>query len=341
MHIKPRATIIDVAKKASVSIGTVSRVFNGYGVRPGIQEKIREIAESLRYTPNISARGMRSGRKYCLGVLIGKNMDEKDPWLHEQVLTIARVATQHEYTCMVEFWNGQAKRLPRIINNVDGCIVFGIYSRSFFNEVEKESSVPLVTYNESIPYKRNININVDFKGAMRNAVQYLFALKHRKVGLILSRKEDQSIFKRYEGYKDAMREFGHNGKGCVMQAGERRPKSWFQEGYKTTVRMLNENKGITAIIYATDFMAIGGMIAIKEAGLRIPADISIVGFDNISMGNTVSPALTTFGVDNKRLAALAIEAIEDMVNNRPFKFPLKLDMEFIKRDSVGVCEHEK
>lgn len=335
--MKSRVTINDVARQAGVSIGTVSRVLNGYRVRPGIQEKIREIARSLKYTPNISARGMRSGRKYCLGVLIGRNPDEKDPWLHEQVLTIARVATQHSYTCMVEFWDGQTTRMPRIINNVDGCIVFGAFPDVFFSKHEKDISIPLITYNERLSYKNNIVINVNFKGAMRNAVQYLFALKHRQVGLVLSRKEDQSIMERYECYRNAMREFGYKGPECVMQASTKAPKSWLEEGYKITVRMMAAHKGLTAIIYANDSLAIGGMAAIKDSGRRIPDDISVIGFDNISMGKVVTPALSTFGVNNNLMATMAIEAVEQMLNNREFKIPMQLDMEFIKRDSVGMC----
>lgn len=341
--MKNKITIYDVAKVADVSPSTVSKALNGNGGAAETCRKIREAAEELGYRPNLFASGMRSSLKNCFGILVSK-IGEDDPWLEKVLPAMVKVLSESKYRCMVDFWNSSDEEMPFMLDSVDGCILVGSYPERFFQQVERQYGLPLVTFAEKMPYRNGVSLKVDWQGGMQSIVQYLLACRHQHIGLVVHGLDDPSSQSRYDAFRNSMNHFecpvDDSLIGIADNAGDdanSHVNHVIQTSNRLTTELLKKRPEVSAIIYTADLAAFGGIAALHEAELKIPDDVSVASFDNTDCGRMMTPPLTSASLDYRMLSLRLLEALEVLLGKRPIMPDKMLPLELIKRDSVAVA----
>ena len=338
-----KVTVDDVAQRAGVSPGTVSKALNGRG-SSATRTKVAEVAQELGYRPNFFARAMCSSRKNCLGVL-ASTVTKDDPWVEKILPAIVAAVSECGYRCMADFWEDGGDGPPNLLDSVDGCILLGDYSDDFFPMVERHYRLPLVTVSEKMPYSHGVSLQIDWSGAMHEVVQYLLAHRHTKIGLVVYGTAWPSLEARYKGFLEAMDHFGReidesmlataDGREVDEEAETGRVEYIIDASRRLTERLLKRRPDVTAIVFGSDLSAFGGITALREAGRRVPEQVSIAAFDNTDWGKVMTPALTSAGVDFRQLSMHMIETLEELAGVRRGRSQEKLRPHLVKRKSVA------
>ncbi len=325
-------TILDVAKAAGVSISTVSRVLNGKDdVAPATIDRVQEVVQALGYTSSLAARGMRGRHNnvlglilpgiadpYCVAIMSGvsqaiEQMD-KDLLIYTSCSAQTAYAGQRELSYLSLLNGGIA----------DGVAVVAPLATNF------TSSAPVVIIdpNHASPdYPAIISTNCEGASAVMN---YLTGLGHRRIAHISGRMDSISAIQRMQGYRDGLAAAGLPFDECLVQTGN------YQEGqaYHCAGRLLALEDRPTAIFAANDVTAAGVYRAAAQAGLRIPGDLSVVGFDNIREAARFVPALTTVDQFLEDTGRIAMEMLVKLINDE--KLPCRqhiIQAQLIIRDS--------
>ncbi len=287
---KSSLTIRDVAKACGVSVSTVSRVLNDKDdVSAETYERVRRVIAELGYTSSLAATSMRSHRTNVIGVLV---VDLGDLFSLELFKGIGRAIYGTEYDLIV-YTSGRiaANTEPgweqRHVSRLDNSIVDGmLVVTPTTNDLVSIS--PLVAID---PHERNVFpavISANREGAMA-IMAYLIGLGHRRIGFIAGRSDLLSAIQRYQGYVEALQQAGLSLDEDLVQPGDYTRET----GFRCAQRLFNLPDPPTAIFAANDQSAFGVMDAAREAGLRIPDDLSVAGFDNVPEAVSSSPGLTT------------------------------------------------
>ncbi len=341
MIAKKRPTIKDIARRANTSIGTVSRLLNGHNVNPETGKRINSAIAKLGYRPSMFARGIRGIRKHCVGILIEKRLQEDDPWLQKLTLALFRVFSEQGHRCMLEICDSSTGQLPTMLFEVDGCALIGKYEDPFFIAAEKQNACPLVTYSERMLFSKGVSLQVDYEPAIRDAIKTLLALGHTTVGFLTMSLDFPSARQRFDAYRSCLSDFGAPFSMCQVLETASPLQNAYAAGAAGTPQLLRNAPNITAIIYASDFLALGGMQSLWQQGKRIPADISVVGFDDVSLGRVVDPGLATISVDHYDLARMLLAGLESLWPNGKDKKETQnnarqpIPAKFIHRQSIG------
>ncbi len=299
--------IKDVAKKANVSISTVSRVINqSKPVRPKTKERVLEAIEELGYRPNAIARSLKVKHTQSIGIMVP---DIANQFYPEVVRGIEDVANMYEYTiflCNTDLDDDKELKYFSEMEEkqVDGLIFMGnILSDRLALEMKK-ADMPVVLIGSDHPDLPSVTI--DNTLAAKKAVEYLLNMGHRRVAVITGKMKDPMMGRaRLKGYREALENAGIDWKSeWVVQGGYR-----FKSGYEGARQLLMLEERPTAIFVASDEMAIGAMRAILEKGLQVPRDIAVVGFDNIDMSGKVYPSLTTMGQPMYEMGAIGMRLL--------------------------------
>ena len=334
--MKQDVTIQDVAERAHVSTGTVSRVFNGHNVQKARRLRVLEAAKELDYQPNLYAKGMRSVRNGCFGIIVERVIKHNDPWLQKLVLSVSSAMVERGCPCMLDFFDDADEDLPRILKWVDGCVLFGRYPPEFFEKAQRETDIPLVTYGEKMLYPNGISLDMDWASGFQEAVTHLFALGHEKIGFVRSGAGHPSGEQKYAGYLAGLTAYGS---AVDEQAAELDPNpgtSVFATAKTRTHRLLDRVPDVTGIVYASDSTAFGGIAALHERGFQIPRDISIVGADDTDAGRWMVPSLTTVAMNYQELSARLLEALTSLVNGHAPISSTPMTPRLIIRDTCGA-----
>jgi LacI family transcriptional regulator len=322
---KRTVTIQDVAKKAGVSVSTVSRVLNGKAdVAGDTQEKILSVISKLGYTSNLAARSMRSRRKDLLGLVVP---DIGFPYSIEIMKGINRAIAESTFDLLV-YTMGDVKKSGAILheqhyvsllNNsiTDGMIIVASAAAEFITDA------PLIAVDPHILNPRYPSVQgTNYQGAL-DVMNYLLNLKHERIGFICGRSDSASAERRLQGYKDALNEKGIEIDESLIVPGDFTTKL----GYTSALELLKLKKPPTAIFAANDQTALGVYQAAEELGIRIPDDLSVVGFDNIAEAKFVG--LTTVDQFISEMGYIATQMLIKMVNKEPldvqvYKMPTRL-----------------
>ncbi len=309
-----RATITDVASRANVSTAAVSKVLrNAYGVSPAMQERVRQAIAELGYRPQAAARGMR-GRTYTIGVLIP---DLRNPFFPELVEGIAEHLATTEYQPLLGPGGSSPQSQSRMTDalldrRMDGIIMIAPQQpRARLEEIA--ASVPLVVIGRHGKSTEYDAVNDDDLAGAGLIVDHLADLGHRRIAHVEHRDSTRGIpttmpqTVRAEGYRQAMQR-----RGLEIDIVS---TSYSEEGGHTAAReMLARPVRPTAIFAGADIAAIGVLNAVHEAGLRIPEDISVAGYDNTSIAAMGPVSLTSVDQDGHLMgvnaARLLLERIE-------------------------------
>jgi DNA-binding LacI/PurR family transcriptional regulator len=284
-------TIKDVAARAEVSVATVSHVINNTRfVTPELRDRVLAVMQEMDYEPNLVARGLRSNRTNLVALVIP---DISNPYFPELARGVQDVANQNGYVTILGNTDRdivQEQRLLHILSRqrVEGIIInpAGVTAEDLLPI--QSSGVPIVIFGHQIAHPSFDSVMIDDRLAARDLVAHLIERGHRRIAHLGSPRPNSGRL-RYEGYVQALEEHG-----LPLDVNQVTEGPWTQKGGHAAMQTLLQRRPLpTAVFAANDLMAIGAMLAIQEAGLRIPGDIAVAGFDNIDQAACVTPSLTT------------------------------------------------
>lgn len=288
-------TIYDIAQFTGFSPTTVSKVFNGYSdVSEKTRRKILDAADELGYVPNAHARSLTTKRSWMIGVLFiePSGAGILHPYFGGVIEGFKQIATSKGYDLMFISKDIGGKRSGYLehckIRGIDGVVVvLPDASDPYFQEL-LESNIPCVLLDQESTVKSTVYS--DNAAGVRQAVTYLHSIGHRKIAHIGGGPTFAGE-QRLNGYKQAMQELGLmiNPQHVVQGSYD----YTIESGSRAMEELLKANERPTAVFAAGDNLAVGAMMAMKRHGLRVPEDISLVGFDDIEMAKFLTPALTT------------------------------------------------
>ena len=321
-----RVTIKEVAQAAGVGVVSVSRALNDQpGVSGETRERIREIARSLGYRPNRHARFLKLSSSRSIALMM-KGID--NPFFQQMLETVENAARERDYLLSVIKVPHYADEVDEAIKLVDEDAVAGlIFLGGNFTHQPADLArlqVPFVLSTigqlEGVDPASYSSVAVDDFAESRRATQHLLGLGHRRIALLGVGLRDTSVgMLRRRGYQAALSEAGlASDDGLVrgLDLDGRSPYN-FEYGYQLTTRLLAERPDVTAIFAVADVIAIGALKAALDRGLRVPQDLSIVGFDGIPVGLYVHPTLTTLVQPARQIAELTCQILFDNMAGAP------------------------
>lgn len=334
---KKASTITDVARRAGVAVGTVSRFLNGYHVREKNRLQIEKAIRELDYRENFLAKTFKTKRTLTIGAVIG-SFD----LYHIRILqTLENIFSQNGYNLII-CQHEQDKtvlvhKLEFLLDRyIDGVIYSPIPVATPILEDYQKRGVPVIFFNEQVP-----NISTDFvcgdsKDAARQAVSYCIENNHSKIGIINGPSEYGQAKERFEGYRRAHHEHGLPIRDEYLFVGD-----WFEEsGYAGAKKMLRLKDPPSVLFVANHVMTTGALRAVKEAGLTIPDDISIVSFDDTEFFQLHRPGINAIEQPviemGKKITEIMFRRLSGDYSGYPEK--VMLPSRFIVRESVSRIE---
>lgn len=308
------ATIKDVARRASVSTATVSRVLNKVGpVDEETRRKVEEAASQLHYTPSPLARSLSTRRTDAIGLLLPDLFGE---FFSEVIRGSDQTAQQNHYHLLVSSSHSNREEIEIALRTmrgrVDGLVIMSPHVDAQTLNANLPLSLPVVLLNCHVEGASFESLNVDnFAGALQ-MVRHLISHGHQSIAIIRGTENNFDAEERLRGYRFAMRETGEAYSECLEIQGNFSEAS----GYEGAQKILRMNPRPTAIFASNDSMAIGALSALQDAGLQVPEDMALAGFDDIPIAAYLTPSLTTVRVGISDLGVLAINRLIHAVQEK-------------------------
>lgn len=331
-----KATIYDVAKEAGVSIATVSKVLNGKGkISAETRESIFAIMERLDYQPSVIASALTGKKTYTLGLLVP---DISNPFFSEIARAIEDQGEQLGYSVMMCSTDNKDEKVERYISllqqkRVDGIIIAtGIDNKEILEQLLSKN-IPVVLLARDMPLVAVNTVVVDDYVGGCLAASHLLGLGHRNIGIIGEREKVRSSRERVRGFRQTMEDYGavfrqENLKHCDYKV---------EDGKTKALELLGSAYPPTAIFACNDMLAVGALQAAKEAGIKVPAELSIVSFDNTILAAVTDPPLTTIAQPMEHMGKLVVNMIvEELRGNMEVKQRTVLRPELTIRESTAA-----
>ena len=302
----------DVAKRANVSTATVSRVLSGSSlVTKETTTRVQEVVAKLGYVPDTTARMLSMGRSRLFGIVVS---DIRNPFYPDLLLRFNELAEQHQYRAIFANADYSAARLESslygmIEQNVEGIAVMTPDTNPDLTKMFSDRGSPMVILNESITRKDLSSVIVDYKSGISEAIDHLLALGHTQFAYIGGPDNPTFTTCRQTMIMQSLFEKGILNNTCVTAGNHR-----IDGGYSAMRRILQNHAHITALLTCDDLTAIGAIGAIREAGLNVPDDISVVGYEDIAISASFNPPLTTVSVSRFDIATRAFYSLYSASN---------------------------
>src|SRR5579859_1534007 len=310
--------IKEVAKLAKVSTATVSRTINGSDkVSARTAERVQKAIKELNFYPNTHARTLVSGRSRMLGLIIS---DITNPFFPELVKHFEDQAVQKGLEVIIANTDYRPKRMAECVRRmlerkVDGAaIMTSEADPSLLTELSRRD-IPMVFMDTGTNSSRTANIVIDYGQGIQEALQHLFSLNHRRIGFISGPLNLQSARRRLDAFVSGMQSRGITPAPELIEKGDHR----IEGGISAMRNFLRLKQPPTAVITSNDLTAIGALGTIHDAGLEVPRDISLIGFDDISFAHLTQPPLTTIRLSRSQLAITALAALERLIRRESAK----------------------
>jgi LacI family transcriptional regulator len=325
----------DVARKAQVSIKTVSRVVNKQGeVSDETRQRVLAAIEELGYRPSKVARALVTQRTDTFGLILS---DITNPFFSELACGVLNAAQAKGYDVFLCNSGARVEAEMRALyslvdHNVDGVIIFPSWRNIERLKTFAERNRPLVVINRILEEHPSIGrIWTDNHGGAKLAVDYLAGKGHTTIGMLAGYSSSPRIIRRVHGFREALTDHGLP----VVDEWIVTCVPVVKHGYRATRRLLSRHPEITALFAYNDLLAVGAIRACQELGRRVPDDCAIVGFDGIQLASLVTPALTTVHIDKFELGRQAVTRLSQMLEEPESIFPpIRLDVELVVRDSA-------
>ena len=330
-------TIKDISRIAEVGVSTVSRVLNNHpDVKEETRKKVLSVIEEFNYIPNNSARNLKRNTSNNIGVLV-KGIH--NPFFSEMIKSIEEKIDEEGYSMILHYNEINPNDFEAAIElikekKLKGLICLGGYFENIDKEQLLNLKTPIVLTStniiENIDKSIFSSVIIENEKAAFNAVDYICKLGHKTIGIISTGEEDRCVGKhRFEGYKKALLQNSIEYNEELVEVGN----YTFESGFDNMNSLLDKNLSITAVFVTTDVMAIGASKAILSRGLRIPEDISVVGFDGIDYAQYFHPSLTTVKQPVEQMGEKSVNILFDLVKNKKKHEHVVLETELLERES--------
>lgn len=334
-----KATSFDIAYLAGVSQSTVSRALRGSPlVNPETTRRILDAAEQLNYTVDKHASSLRTQRAGTLALLLFEDPTSDDshinPFFLPMLSAITRACAAHGQDLLISFqqlsddWHadyGDSKK-------ADGLVLLGYGDYlAYLGKLQKllEQGTPFVRWGAVLPDQPGISIGCDNIGGGQQAGRHLLACGRSRIAFLGDASSHYPEFlDRFEGCDRALRDAGLGLDRALQVDAE----SSEEMGYEAARELMRRGAIFDAVFAGSDLIAIGAMRALCEAGLRVPEDVAVVGFDDIPAARITTPALTTIRQDTVRAGELLVETLVRLVDGKPAE-SVRLPTELIVRRS--------
>lgn len=339
MAVAGGVTIADLAAELGITKSTVSRALNGYpDISEATRERVRALAEANGYLASSAARNLKRGRRETIGVVLPVHSGTmSQPFLAEFFDAVSRTLHASGYDLLTATARSREDVLvahDRLIaaRKVDGFILPRTEVRDARIALLREKGVPFVTHGRSAHQAHHAWFDIDNVAAFQSAVAHLSRLGHRRIGFVGGPESFNFTSQRLEGYRSGMHEAGLSVDEDLVVSGLLDAPSGLQNGH----RLLGLAAPPSAIICATDAVAVGVMRALRERGLRAGRDVAVIGYDDVPLAAFLDPPLTTFSQQiiksGERVAGMLLELISGA---RPEDLQELHDAVFVRRASDG------
>jgi LacI family transcriptional regulator len=302
------SSIKDVAREAAVSIATVSHVINNTRfVSDEVRARVREAIERCSYYPNAHARSLASGRSQTIGLVVS---DLSNPFFPELVKSIEAAAFERGFDLMLSNTNYDPDRTSHYVRRFIERKVAGVVimtselDAALLGELASRE-VSVVFLDLGKPGVHMSNLSVNYESGIEEAIVHLVSLGHTEIAFVGGPERLRSADRRLKAFRASMRRH-LPGARPRLYAGDFKVEG----GRRAAAEMLAGGRGRpTAVLAANDLMALGVMVELRAAGLEIPLDVSVVGFDDIAFAALAEPPLTTVCLPRAELGRRAVEAL--------------------------------
>ena len=323
-----------VARRARVSIATVSRVLNNASVvKTSTRARVMKAIEELKYHPNLHARSLAGGKSRTIGMIVS-NME--NPFFFDIYKTVASDVHARGYEVVMANTDYNAEQLVTSIRLMIGRRVAGL--AAVVSEMAPElideltgSGIPVVFYDVGQPRPNITNIRVDYRRGIDKVIDYLHSTGHQHVAFIGHHSMLGPINERMKAVTDAVAKYSS------MRVRSIAADSDTLDGGRHAARaLLASGEQPTAIICVNDITAVGALRELRERGIRVPQDISVTGFDNVKLSEFCFPALTTVHIPRDRIGHIMCDRLIPPAGViETIEHEIVIDPEFVLRDSTG------
>ena len=340
-------SIREVAERSGVSVSTVSRVFNGYDdVSQATRDRVLASARELDYAPSAAARTLVTQRSQIVGVVLFTGDEHPDihhPFFQGVLVGLKQGIGSLGYDLLLFATEQPGTERGREHSylrrarqhRVDGIVLMGVERDD--PEVDKlvRSQIPVIGVDLDVSGTRTSHVTSDNVGGARLAVRHLHELGHTRIATIAGPQNTKPGADRLLGYRAEVRALGLHGRLAYETEGD----FYSDSGGAAMRRLLALREPPTAVFAASDMMAVGAIRVAQSAGLRVPEDIAVVGFDDSQLAELVDPPLTTIRQDTVGIGAAAGRALVEQIENPDVTPPvLTLPVELVVRASSGGAE---
>jgi LacI family transcriptional regulator len=309
------SSIKEVAREAGVSTATVSHVINNTRfVSDEVRARVLQAIEKCRYYPNAHARSLASGRSKIIGLVVS---DIANPFFPDLVKAIEGAAFERGYDTVLSNTNYDTDKTSHYVRRFIERKAAGVavmtseMSKELIDELAHRE-VPVVFLDVGEAGKRMSNIRVDYEAGIEQAILHLVALGHRRIAYISGRVDIRSSLRRLEAFQKTIRALFPGAPELIFTGNFK-----IEGGRRAAHEILMRQEGNlpTAVIAANDLTAIGAISQFEAAGLKVPEDISIIGFDDISFAALTKPALTTVNLPRNELGRRAVDLLLKIIDS--------------------------
>lgn len=320
MSLSDKLTLEQIARLSGVSRSTVSRVVNNHvSVKPEVRQRVQQVIEETGYHPDPAARSLAGHRAGIIGLVIPQAVQSLfvDAYYPRLMQGIAQACNAHDSILSLFLFHTQAeeaKLTPRLLRNqmVDGVIVSALLIDDPFVQQLIDSNIPFVMIGRPDDHQHDISfVNVDNVAGANSATSHLIGLGRTRIATITGLLNTTVGQDRREGYGDALLAQNNAIDPALVAEGDFTEQS----GYLAMQRLLAHQPD--AVFVASDTMAYGALRALRQAGLSVPGDVAVVGFDDLPTSATTDPPLTTVQQPIRRVGAQAVEILVDIFQNGP------------------------
>lgn len=335
--------IKEIAKKAGVSVATVSRVLNHpENVAEETKNRIRSVMEESDYTPNWFARGLNMKKTNTLGLIIP---DMLNPEYMEIAKGVEDVAHQKNCTilmCNCENDIEKERRYADIFlkRRIDGIVLISSLLKNEDIEEFKKQSIPVVSIGENSSLTGIGKVTIDCREAAKKAVEHLIKNGRKEIAFLYGKMPLKENCEKLEGYKDALKEKGIDVKKEYFVETENNA----EDGYLTVKKFMAKKRRPNAIFASSDTLAIGAVACLRDSGIKVPEDVAVVGFDNIQMSKMIEPKLTTVDKPMHKMGVVGARLLFDIIDEENSESREEMNSEIMLRCKLKIrrsCGHKE